>query len=99
MRKEHLQQDLAYSHFTKDLYKQYRKHLRPVRYRLLLEAQTLVGPKRVKELLCFRKNSLLTPLLGIYKLSRGIKLDGVMKAVILPSEYKNEIRELDRKIA
>lgn len=96
MRKGHLQEDLAYSNYTKDLYKQYRKHLGLVRYRLLLEAQTLVGPQRVRELLNFRKISLLSSVLGIYKLSRSIKLDKIMKAVILPSEYKMEIRELDR---
>lgn len=95
MRKEHLMEDLAYSNYTKDLYIQYRKHLGPIRYRLLLEAQTLVGPKQVRELLNFGEYSLLNPVLGIYKFSRSIKLDKVMKAVILPSEYKNEIRELD----
>lgn len=98
MRKEHLQQDLAYSHYTKDLYEQYRKHLGIIRYRLLLEAQTLVGPQRVGELLNFRKISLLNPVLGMYKLSRSIKLDKIMKAIILPSEYKKEIKELDRNI-
>ncbi len=99
MRKEHLVEDLAYSNYTKDLYIQYRKHLGPVRYRLLLEAQTLVGPLRVRELLNFRKFSLLNAVLGIYKLSRSINLDKVMKAVILPSEYKTEISELDRNTA
>jgi hypothetical protein len=95
MRKDHLHQDLAYSHYTKDLYSQYRKHLGPVRFRLLLEAQTLVGPQRVRELLGFRKISLLSPVLGVYKLSRSINLDKLMKEVILPSEYKKEIKELD----
>ncbi len=95
MRKEHLLQDLEYSHFTKDLYLQYRKHLGLVRYRLLLEAQALVVPKKVRELLGFRRISLLTPVLGIYKLSRTVKLDGLMKAIILPSAYKDEIKALD----
>ena len=97
MRKEHLVEDLAYSNYSKDLYIQYRKHLGPIRYRLLLEAQTLVGPQKVRESLSFRKFSLLRPVLGAYKLSRKVKLDGLMKAIILPSEYKNEIRELDHQ--
>ena len=96
MRKDHLRQDLAYSNYTKDLYKQYRKHLGPVRYRLLLEAQTLVGPKRVRELLSFRQFSLLSPVLGLYKLSRRVQLDGLLKNTILPSQYQSEIKELDR---
>lgn len=96
MRQEHLQQDLAYSHYTKDLYKQYKKHLGIVRYRLLLEGQALVVPKTVRELLCFRRVSLINPVMKLYKLSKGIKLDKLLKAIILPSEYKKEIKELDR---
>lgn len=94
-RKEHMQQDLEYSHYTTDLFRQYSKHLGGVRYRLLLEAQTLVVPQKVRELLGFRKISLLNPLIGLYKFSRKIKLDWLLKALILPSAYKKEIRELD----
>lgn len=96
MRKEHLQQDLAYSHYSKDLYKQYKKHLGIVRYRLLLEAQALVCPQRVRELVCFNRVSILKPMLGVYKMSRTVNLDGLLKSAILPSDYKTEIRDLDR---
>ncbi len=95
MRKEHLQQDLAYTHYSKDLYKQYRKHLGIIRYRLLLEAQALVCPHRVRELLSFKRVSILKPVLGLYKMSRTVNLDGLLKAAILPSDYKAEIRQLD----
>lgn len=95
MRQGHLTQDLAYSHYTKDLYKQYRKHLGLVRYRILLEAQILVVPDKVKNMLSFRKISMLKPVINAYKLSRKIKLDKVIKALILPSEYKKEIDDLD----
>lgn len=96
MRVGHLQQDLEYSKYTKDLYQQYRKHLGLVRYRLLLEAQIVVGPQEVKTLLGFRRFSLLKPVLGIYKMSRSINLDEIMKTLILPSNYKNEIKALDK---
>ncbi len=95
MRQGHLSQDLEYSPLTKDLYTHYRKHLGPVRYRLLLEAQTMVVPNKVKKMLSFREFSLLKPLIGIYKLSRKLKLDRLIKALILPSEYKKEISDLD----
>lgn len=95
MRKNHLHRDLQYSHFTRDLFIQYRKHLGIVRYLLLLEAQTLVVPQKVRELLGYRKMSLLIPVLGLYKLSRKIRLDWLLKSAILPNQYKNEIRELD----
>lgn len=95
MRKQHLQQDLAYSNYTKDLYKQYRKHLGRMRYRLLLESQAMVVPEKVRELLSFRGIFLLSSVLGVYKLSRTINLDWVIKFIILPSEYKKEIKSLD----
>jgi hypothetical protein len=96
MRQAHLDQHLQHSPYTEDLFRQYRKHLGLVRYRILLEAQTLVVPRQVGEWLGFRKISLLYPLLGLFKLSRNMKADWLLKALILPSRYKAEIRALDR---
>ncbi len=95
MRNEHLHDDLAKSDYSVDLYKQYRKHLGSIRYRLLIESQKLVVPAHVKELLGLRKIYWITPLLTIYKLSRKIKMDGLLKAIILPSAYKKQIKALD----
>jgi len=95
MRKEHLQQNLKYSTYTKDLFEQYRKHLGFGRYRMLLETQTLIVPEKLRELLGFRKISFLKPLIGLYKLSRNLRLDWLLKALILPSAYKKEIKALD----
>ena len=95
MRNEHLHQDLAKSDYTIDLYKQYRKHLGSIRYMLLIESQKLVVPKHVNELLGLGKIPWITPLLTIYKLSRKIKMDGLLKAIILPPEYKKQIKALD----
>ena len=96
MRHDHLQSNLQWSTYTHDLYRQYYKHLGMVRYFLLREAQTLIVPERVRSLLEFRRFSLLRPVLGIYKWSRALGLDRVMKALILPGEYKREIADLDR---
>lgn len=95
MRDQHLQNDLGYSHFTADLFKQYKKHLGIVRYRILLEAQSLVAPPKVKSLLKFRAFSLLRPLVSIYKLSRTLHADWILKEIILPSRYKKQIQALD----
>lgn len=95
MRQNHLKQNLKAGHFTKDLYRQYRKHLGLVRYTLLLQGQVLVVPPLVNRLLQLGPYSLLTPILALYKLSRKVKLDGLLKAVILPPAYHAEIRELD----
>ena len=96
MRQEHINQNLEHSHYTDDLFNQYRKHLGIMRYRILLEAQILVVPKKVRELLGLRSISLLNPLLGLYKLSRILKADWLLKDLILPSRYKNEIKDLDQ---
>jgi len=99
MRQGHLHQNLKYSTYTKDLFSQYRKHLGVIRYKLLLEAQTLVVPQQVRELLNFRRTSLLYPLIGLYKLGRSMKVDWLLKALILPSGYKKEIKALDNEPA
>lgn len=96
MRLSHLHNDLRLSHYTEDLYRQYRKHLGFGRYKILLEAQTLVVPKKVRELLGFRRISLLSPLIELYKLSRRINLDWLLKTLIMPSRYNEEIKALDR---
>jgi hypothetical protein len=94
-RKAHLLEDLKKSEYSSDLFKQYKKHLGTMRYRILIEGQKLVVPDRVKELLHFRDFSLLTPLVPVYKLSRFMKIDQLFKTILLPSAYKDQINELD----
>jgi ER-bound oxygenase mpaB/B'/Rubber oxygenase, catalytic domain len=95
MRMEHLKNDLAKSNYTNDLYKQYRKHLGWVRYKLLLESQKLVVPCFVKQLLQLGNISWLVPIIAIYKLSCKLKMDWFLKALVLPNNYKQQIKELD----
>jgi hypothetical protein len=95
VRESHLMENLQKSEFTTDLFKQYRKHLGTMRYKVLLEGQKLVVPNRVKELMHFSDFSLIAPLVPIYKFSKMIKLDGLIKTVLLPSSYKSQIDELD----
>ena len=95
MRQEHLEQNLEYGEYTKDLYQQYRKHLGLIRYQLLLETQSLITPLSVRNYLNLRKFSFLNPVIPIYKISRRLKIDGLLKSLILPSEYQEEIKSLD----
>lgn len=97
IREAHLQNNLACSRFTRDLFRQYKKSLGAFRYQVMKEGQRLVVPKTVLQLLNFRKFSLLTPIVPVYKLSRTVKLDRLIKALLLPSAYKKEIRALDEK--
>ena len=45
---------MRHSAYTEDLFRQYRKHLGLLRYLMLREAQILVVPGRVQELLGYR---------------------------------------------
>ncbi|MBO3117665.1 DUF2236 domain-containing protein [Winogradskyella sp. DF17] len=94
-REQHLKDNLLNSNFTKDLYQQYNKHLGRMRYLLLIETQRLVLPKAIKPLLWKRHYSFISPAIYLYKGLRTIKLDGLLKAIILPKAYKADIERLN----
>ena len=95
VRDAHLVEDLRISKFTNDLFQQYKKHLGAMRFKVLTEAQKLVVPNHVRALLHFNDFSLLTPAVPIYKISRLMKMDWLLKNILLPSDYKDQINELD----
>lgn len=95
VRASHLMENLQKSDFTTDLFKQYRKHLGAMRYKVLIEGQKLVVPNRVKALMDFSSFSLISPLVPIYKFSKFIKMDRAIKNILLPSSYKSQIDDLD----
>jgi len=95
MREDHLNNNMEKSKYTIDLFKQYRKHLGPFRYVLLIEGQKLVVPPQVRRMLELNKFSLLSPVIPLYKFSRLFKMDWLIKSAVLPSAYKKQIRELD----
>jgi hypothetical protein len=95
VRQQHLRNDLAASTYTADLFQQYKKHLGTMRFRVLLEAQKLVVPDTVKELLHFNDFSLLTPAVPLYKISRLMKIDWLLKKILLPPDYTDQINQLD----
>jgi len=95
MRYDHLQKNLVSSKFTVDLYRQYKKHLGNFRYAILKQVQFRLVPARVNKLLGLKNKYWLTPLLGFYKFSRSLKLEGVLRTALLPPAYKAQIRELD----
>jgi len=95
MRQDHLNANLAYSHFTQDLYTQYKKHLGIARYHVLLQTQVLVVPQIVNRLLSLDRIKWLLPVLQIYKMSRLVKMDQVIRNMILPNKYVDEVKNLD----
>lgn len=95
VRESHLAENLKASKYTFDLFRQYKKHLGLLRYEILIEAQKLVVPKRVKKMLYLSDFSLLSMIIPIYKFSRRIKMDKFIKSLLLPPEYKSQISEID----
>jgi len=95
MRSGQLTNDLRYSNFSLDLFRQYRKHLGPVRYWILKQAQVLVAPQQVAQLLSLGKTPWLRPVVYLYKFFRLLRLQNLLKNAILPKGYVSEVRALD----
>ena len=94
-RVEHMNRNLSNSHFTKDLFQQYKKHLGSFRYYILLELQAFVVPEQVKKLMGLRKTLIIRPLVSVYKISRIFYLDQMMKNLLMPAKYRQQIKGLD----
>ncbi|MCJ8209152.1 DUF2236 domain-containing protein [Mucilaginibacter sp. RS28] len=95
MRKEHLQDNLVVSEFTRDLFRQYKKHLGAGRYILLKEVQKIVSPPQVTQLLALGSPAIIRQIIAAYKVSKRLKLDHVLKHAILPPQYLQQIKALD----
>lgn len=91
----YLEENLIYSTLSADLYGRYRKSLGWTRYRLLLQAQTLLVPDGVRRQLGLSRLSFLRPLVQIYKLFRLFRLDRLFKLIILPKKYLTQVLRLD----
>jgi hypothetical protein len=96
MRAGYLMTNLVRSPYTDDLYRQYQRHLGIFRYYLLRQVQTLLVPKKVRQLLSLPRLPLFYPLIILYRVARWLKFDRLIKALVLPAAYKTEIAALDK---
>jgi hypothetical protein len=94
-RHQHLAADTAASALTADLYRQYRKHLGPVRYQLLRAVQGLVVPEPVRAMLALPGGATVRPAVATYRATRHLALSQWAKSAMLPAEYRARIRALD----
>jgi hypothetical protein len=94
-RRLHLQRDLEYTAFTKDLYDQYRKHLGEWRYRLLLDVQALIAPQRVRRLLNLSANNPLSYLIWSYGIVDALGLQTLVRRAMLPPEHRLAVERLN----
>jgi uncharacterized protein (DUF2236 family) len=95
LREHHLRENLVYSAFSRDLYRQYRKSLGFVRYWVLLQTQVLLAPRRVRRLLGLSFVPFLYPVVQLYKISRLLHLDKGIKILLLPPRYRAQVFGLD----
>ncbi|WP_149239596.1 oxygenase MpaB family protein [Dyadobacter sp. 32] len=95
MRQDHIQANLQPTHFSKDLYLQYRKHLGAARYYLLRQVQILVVPPHVNDLLSLGRVPFIAPVISFYKCARLMGLEKYIKNAILPPNYLTQIQSLD----
>jgi ER-bound oxygenase mpaB/B'/Rubber oxygenase, catalytic domain len=95
MREDHLERNLVCGELTKDLYGRYRKNLGAVRYRILLGGQALLVPVRVRLLLSLPEGWWMRGVILFYKMMRFLRLDRVVKAVVLPPAYRSQVAALD----
>lgn len=96
IRAAYLETNLVRSTFTKDLYRQYRRHLGALRYYILIQTQALLTPGKVRKLLALSRTPVLYPVFILYKTTRRLKFDRLIKALLLPRMYKIQIAGLDR---
>ena len=91
----HLRRDLLNSDGTKALYGQYRIHLGPWRYRLLLRIQAILAPAHVRGLLRLKSAEWLRPLVRVYPLLVRAGLRSIIQRLLMPSSYLPAVRGLD----
>jgi uncharacterized protein (DUF2236 family) len=98
MRRLHVHDRLEVSSFSHDLYRRYRKSLGPVRYALLIHAQVLLVPGRVRRLLDLPSIHWLYPVVQVYKWVRWLRMDKGVKMILLPPRYRAQVFGLDQKM-
>jgi uncharacterized protein (DUF2236 family) len=98
-RELHLRRDLVRGKGTDALYAQYRKHLGPWRYQLLLRLQSILTPEHVRGLLRLKSGAWLRPLLRCYPLLVRAGLRTIIQRLLMPTAYLEAARGLDHRPA
>lgn len=93
----HMKQDLAYNQYTPDLFLQYKKHLGPIRYNLMLQVQSLITPPHVRRCLKLKTITGMELLIKLYSSTRRNALLQWLRGMLLPAAYKEQIQALNKK--
>ena len=90
-RKKHLENDIEKGAYTIHLFEQYKKHLGRFRYYIVIEIQKKLVPKQVFHHLYTNNYFLGNLLIGMYKFSKKVHLDLILKKIILPKKHITEL--------
>ena len=91
----HLENNLQKGNFTIHLFEQYKKHLGSFRYFILIQIQKALVPKIVFNKLFKPSNFPTAVLIKLYKLLKKVKLDSLIKFIILPKNIKQNLLKLE----
>lgn len=92
----HLENNLQKGKFTIHLFEQYKKHLGSFRYSILIQIQKVLVPKIVFKKLFKTCYFPTAALLKLYKICRKVKIDYLIKFIILPKKYKTELSKIGK---
>ncbi|HTN16091.1 MAG TPA: oxygenase MpaB family protein [Chitinophagaceae bacterium] len=96
-RKTHLQRNLERTHFSNDLFLQYKKQLGPLRYHTMIALQWLLAPPKVRQLLCLRENYFVRYLVDLYSLIRNPLLQRYVLPLLVPTAYRSTVQKLYKR--
>lgn len=95
-RERHLRHNLVNSTHTRDLFRQYRKHLGFWRYRMLRMVQAMLVPAAVKVPIPGLNAGIGPVLLKLYKVLGSFGLARPLRNALLPANYRLDFAKLDR---
>jgi uncharacterized protein (DUF2236 family) len=90
-----LQTDLERSSYTDTLFRQYRKHLGPLRYYLLREVQKLLVTAPVSNLLKLGEPVAGKAFILVYKIIRKTAFNNRVILLLVPRKYKQQVKMLN----
>jgi uncharacterized protein (DUF2236 family) len=94
-RRQHMQRDLVWSHYTNALYARYRQQLGWWRYAVLLQVQAQLVPQHVRRLLGLRPSYAVGGP-SIYRLVRQFGLRSHLQRLMVPRQYLPAVQQLDK---
>ncbi|WNG24518.1 DUF2236 domain-containing protein [Cystobacter fuscus] len=94
-RNEIISENLVYSDYTRELMKSFRRDLGPWRFQLLLQAQGLITPEPVRNLLGLNPLPGLNQALQFYRFLVASGLRGIIQKTLIPPDHLSTVQSLD----